>query len=255
MFCLVTDLHKWQAYPAGMLAAAYRGGGTGRRPRCAERNCTIRSAGPSAGPIFRSRCPDMIRPGARRLGHRLQSCVRAAARAAALSARPRPARAAGPGSPSSPRRSPPRPPPAAPRSPPPGPARPPQPARRAHRSQRASALCDLGGRRVVIDQDGRRDRKTKPGRRYPPAAAPPPASSTSETITVCGPLAAWAPQPRQHPAAAAPARTVEPAAAGTSPSRASPMPSIPDTPVRKSLTRSVRMRPESRNGSSTWHCL
>ena len=54
-FCLATDLLDWSAYPAAVLAAAYKwwrwdGSETALR----EDKSAIRGAGPSTGPIFRS---------------------------------------------------------------------------------------------------------------------------------------------------------------------------------------------------------
>jgi hypothetical protein len=60
MFCLVTDLHDWQQYPAAMLAAAYKWRWDGSETALREAKSAIRGAGPSTGPIFRSRTPDMI---------------------------------------------------------------------------------------------------------------------------------------------------------------------------------------------------
>ena len=61
MFCLVTDLHDWQQYPAAVLAAAYKWRWDGSETALREAKSAIRGAGPSTGPIFRSRTPDMIR--------------------------------------------------------------------------------------------------------------------------------------------------------------------------------------------------
>ena len=61
MFCLVTDLDDWKAYPAGMLAAACKWRWDGSETALREGKSAIRGAGPSTGPIFRSRTPAMIR--------------------------------------------------------------------------------------------------------------------------------------------------------------------------------------------------
>ena len=61
MFCLVTDLHDWHQYPAAVLAAAYKWRWDGSETALREAKSAIRGAGPSTGPIFRSRTPDMIR--------------------------------------------------------------------------------------------------------------------------------------------------------------------------------------------------
>ena len=171
-----------------MLAAAYKWRWDGSETALRETKSAIRGAGPSAGPIFRSRCPDMIR---QEHAAWVTACelVRAAARAAALSAAPaRKGRRAG---------------------------QPVQPreisftaARRTAitttrsgaataslpgaltAARRAGALCDLGGRRVVIDRDRHRDRKTKTRQAFPAAGRGTATRKAPATITVCGPLAA-----------------------------------------------------------------
>ena len=58
MFCLITDLHDWEAYPAGTLAAAYKWRWDGSETRCARPS--PRSAAPgrppgrSSGPAART---------------------------------------------------------------------------------------------------------------------------------------------------------------------------------------------------------
>ena len=61
MFCLVTDLDDWEQYPAAVLAAAYKWRWDGSETALREAKSAIRGAGPSTGPIFRSRTPGMIR--------------------------------------------------------------------------------------------------------------------------------------------------------------------------------------------------
>jgi hypothetical protein len=61
LFCLVTDLLDYQAYPAHALAAAYPWRWTGSETTFKEDKSTITDAGPSRGPILRSRTPDMVR--------------------------------------------------------------------------------------------------------------------------------------------------------------------------------------------------
>jgi len=188
MFCLITDLHDWQAYPAGMLAAACKWRRDGSETALREARSAIRGAGPSAGPIFRSRCPDLIR---QEHAAWVTACelVRAAARAAARSAAPaRKGRRAG---------------------------QPVQPreisftaARRTAitttrsgaataslpgaltAAGRAGALRDLGRRRVVIDRNRHRDRKTKTRQAFPAAGRGTATRKAPATITVCGPVAA-----------------------------------------------------------------
>jgi len=46
MFCLITGLHDWRAYPAGVLAAAYRWRWDGSETALREARSAIRGAGP-----------------------------------------------------------------------------------------------------------------------------------------------------------------------------------------------------------------
>ena len=57
LFCLITDLDDWQAYPAGMLAAAYHWRWIGSETTLKEAKSAIRESGPSAGPMLRSATP------------------------------------------------------------------------------------------------------------------------------------------------------------------------------------------------------
>jgi hypothetical protein len=75
MFCLVTDLMDWEDYPSAELAALYKGGGTGRRPRCARprRRCAAPARAPgrcsAPGPRTwsgRNSRPGQPAPGVRR---------------------------------------------------------------------------------------------------------------------------------------------------------------------------------------------
>jgi len=61
MFCLLTDLDDWRANPVAVLAAAYKWRWDGSETALRGAKSAIRGAGPSTGPIFRSRTPDMIR--------------------------------------------------------------------------------------------------------------------------------------------------------------------------------------------------
>jgi hypothetical protein len=61
LFCLVTDLLDHQAYPADALAAAYPWRWNGSETTFKENKSTITDAGPSRGPILRSRTPDLVR--------------------------------------------------------------------------------------------------------------------------------------------------------------------------------------------------
>ena len=60
LFCLITDLDDWQAYPAGMLAAAYHWRWIGSETTLKEAKSAIRESGPSAGPMLRSATPPLI---------------------------------------------------------------------------------------------------------------------------------------------------------------------------------------------------
>jgi hypothetical protein len=60
LFCLVTDLLDYQAYPADALAAAYPWRWNGSETTFKENKSTITDAGPSRGPILRSHTPDMV---------------------------------------------------------------------------------------------------------------------------------------------------------------------------------------------------
>ena len=87
MFCLITDLHDYVAYPAAQLAAAYAWRWPGSETALKEAKSAITGAGPSTGPILRSGTPAPDRSGARRLDLRHRA-VRALARAAARQAAP-----------------------------------------------------------------------------------------------------------------------------------------------------------------------
>jgi hypothetical protein len=60
LFCLITDLDDWQAYPAGILAAAYHWRWIGSETALKEAKSAIRESGPSAGPMLRSASPALI---------------------------------------------------------------------------------------------------------------------------------------------------------------------------------------------------
>jgi hypothetical protein len=60
LFCLITDLADHQAYPAGMLAAAYHWRWIGSETALKEAKSAIRESGPSAGPMLRSASPALI---------------------------------------------------------------------------------------------------------------------------------------------------------------------------------------------------
>jgi hypothetical protein len=188
MFCLVTDLHDWQQYPAGVLAAAYKWRWDGSETALREAKSAIRGAGPSTGPIFRSATPDMIAQEHAAWITAVE-LVRAVARQAARLAAPaRKGRRAG--QPVHPReisftaarraaitttRS--------------GTATASLPAPLTTAGH-AAALCDLGRRRVSIGRDRHRDHKTKTRQPFPAAGRGITTRTAPARIAVCGPVAA-----------------------------------------------------------------
>ena len=188
MFCLITDLHDYAAYPAAELAGAYAWRWTGSETALKEAKSAIAGAGPSAGPILRSGTPALITQE-----HAAWICgtelVRALARAAARQAAPaRKGRLAGQKV---------------------------QPrqisftaARRAGldstRSGAATAslppaitaalhhgtLHDLGKRRVVTGRNRHRDRKTKTRQPFPAAGRGVTTRTAAAQVSVCAPAAA-----------------------------------------------------------------
>ncbi len=188
MFCLITDLHDDAAYPAAQLAGAYAWRWTGSETALKEAKSAITGAGPSAGPILRSKTPELIDQE-----HAAWICgtelVRALARAAARQAAPaRKGRLAGHKV---------------------------QPrhisftaARRAGldstRSGAATAslptaitaalhhgtLHDLGKRRVITGRNRHRDRKTKTRPAFPAAGRGLTTRTAAAQVSVCAPAAA-----------------------------------------------------------------
>ena len=188
MFCLVTDLDDWEQYPAGMLAAAYKRRWDGSETALREAKSAIRGAGPSTGPIFRSRTPDMIRQEhaawitaveltraaarqasrhaaparkGRRAGqpvHPREISFTAARRAAITSVRDGAATASLPADIT---------------------------AARCHET-----LRDLGRRRFTIDRDRHRDHKTKARQVFPAAGRSTATRKAPAVVAICGPLAA-----------------------------------------------------------------
>ena len=61
MFCLVTDLRDWREYPAADLAGLYRWRWDGSETALREAKSAINGAGPSTGPMLRSKTPDLVR--------------------------------------------------------------------------------------------------------------------------------------------------------------------------------------------------
>ncbi len=60
LFCLITDMHDHEAYPAQTLARAYHWRWTGSETCLKEAKSAITGAGPSTGPMLRSQSPDLI---------------------------------------------------------------------------------------------------------------------------------------------------------------------------------------------------
>jgi hypothetical protein len=60
LFCLITDLHDHIAYPANVLAAAYHWRWIGSETALKEAKSTISGAGPSTGAMLRSACPALV---------------------------------------------------------------------------------------------------------------------------------------------------------------------------------------------------
>ena len=188
LFCLITDLHDHEAYPAGVLAEAYHWRWIGSETALKEAKSAISGAGPSTGPILRSQSPALIRQEHAAWVISVE-LARAIARAAAANAVPaRKGRRAG------------------------QPVRPREisftAARRAviaatrsgaataslpaalTRACRDRALAGLARRRIVIDRDRHRDRKTKARLSFPHAGPRLATRTAPVKISICQPLAA-----------------------------------------------------------------
>ena len=61
LFCLITDLHDHDAYPARVLAQAYHWRWIGSETCLKEAKSAITGAGPSTGPMLRSASPALVR--------------------------------------------------------------------------------------------------------------------------------------------------------------------------------------------------
>ena len=188
MFCLITDLHDYVAYPASQLAAAYAWRWPGSETSLKEAKSAITGAGPSAGPIFRSASPALIAQE-----HAAWICgtelTRALARAAARNAAPaRKGRRAGQKvqpreiSFTAARR-------AALASIRSGAATASLPAPMAGAFHRETVRA-LGKRRIVIDRHRHRDRKTKTCQAFPAARRAITTRTATAHVAVCMPAAA-----------------------------------------------------------------
>ena len=185
MFCLITDLDDWRAYPAAVLAAAYKWRWDGSETALREAKSAIRGAGPSTGPMFRSQSPDLVRQEHAAWVTAVE-LTRAAGRAAARAAVPA-GKGRRAGQPVHPReisftaarrtavgtvRH--------------GTATSSLPADAA----RDAALTQIARCRITIDRDRHRDRKTKARPAFPSAGRSITTRTARAQISVCGPLAA-----------------------------------------------------------------
>ena len=188
LFCLITDLHDHVTYPARLLARAYHWRWIGSETCLKEAKSAISGAGPSTGPMLRSQSPDLVaqehaawvtavelaRATARaaaavaipaRRGHRAGQPVHpreisftAARRAVITSARSGAATASLPAA--------------------------------LTTANRDTILAGLARRRVQIDRNRHRDRKTKARPGFP-AGGPRLATRTAPAqISICQPLTA-----------------------------------------------------------------
>jgi hypothetical protein len=188
LFCLITDLHDHQAYPAQTLARAYHWRWIGSETCLKEAKSAITGAGPSTGPMLRSCSPALVAQEHAAWVTAVE-LARAVARAAAAAAVPsRRGRRAG--QPVHPReisftaarraviasaRS--------------GTATASLPAARTEANTHA-ILAGLARRRVQVDRHRHRDRKTKARPGFP-AGGPRLATRTAPAeISVCQPLTA-----------------------------------------------------------------
>ena len=188
LFCLITDLHDHNAYPARLLAQAYHWRWIGSETALKEAKSAICGAGPSTGPMLRSASPALVRQEHAAWVTAVE-LARAAARAAAAIAVPaRRGHRAG------------------------QPVHPRQisftAARRAViasvRSGAATAslpaaltganghaiLAGLARRRVQVDRHRHRDRKTKARPGFPPGGPRMVTHTGPAQISVCQPLTA-----------------------------------------------------------------
>ena len=182
LFCLITDLHDHDTYPAGVLAAAYHWRWIGSETALKEAKSAISGAGPSTGAMIRSQSPHLIAQEHAAWVTAVE-LARAIARAAAAIA-VRPARQA---------RRPARPPPqisftaarraitATTRA---GTATAslPTPAITAGRDR---VLASLARRRVDTDRHRHRDRKTKARPGFPAGGPRIPTQTAIAQISVC----------------------------------------------------------------------
>jgi hypothetical protein len=188
LFCLITDLHDHQAYPAEALASAYHWRWIGSETCLKEAKSAISGAGPSTGPMLRSCSPALVAQE-HAAWVTAGELARALARAAAAIASPaRRGRRAG--QPVHPReisftaarravvasvRS--------------GAATASLPAALIQ-ANRDTILAGLARRRVQVDRHRHRDRKTKARPGFPPGGPRLVTRTAPAEISVCQPLTA-----------------------------------------------------------------
>ncbi len=188
LFCLITDLHDHEAYPAAVLAGAYHWRWIGSETCLKEAKSAISGAGPSTGPILRSQSPALIRQEHAAWVISVE-LARAAARAAAAIAVPagKGKRAGQPVHPreisfTAARR-------AVITSTRAGAATASLPAAMTT-ANREHILAGLARRRVGVDRNRHRDRKTKARPGFAPGGPAIPTVTAQAQISVCGPIAA-----------------------------------------------------------------
>ena len=188
LFCLITDLHDLDAYPARVLAQAYHWRWIGSETCLKEAKSAISGAGPSTGPMLRSASPALVRQehAAWVIAVELARATARAAAAVAIPAR----RGRRAGQPVHPRqisftaarraviasvRS--------------GAATASLPAALTE-ANRDAILADLARRRVQVDRHRHRDRKTKARLGFPPGGPRLATRTAPAQISVCQPQAA-----------------------------------------------------------------
>ena len=188
LFCLITDLHDHEAYPAETLAAAYHWRWIGSETCLKEAKSAISGAGPSTGPMLRSQSPALVAQEHAAWVTAVE-LARATARAAAAVAVPA-RKGCRAGQPVHPReisftaarraviasvRS--------------GAATASLPAQMIT-ARREHILAGLARRRVQVGRHRHRDRKTKARPGFPPGGPHLATRTAPAEITVCQPLAA-----------------------------------------------------------------
>jgi hypothetical protein len=188
MFCLISDLTDHAAYPAGILAAAYHWRWIGSETALKEAKSAISGAGPSTGAMLRSASPALIAQehAAWVIAVELARATARAAAGVAVPARKGP-RAGQPVHPreisfTAARR-------AVITSVRTGAATASLPAALTW-ANRDDALAGLARRRVQVDRNRHRDRKTKARPGFPPGGPRLATRAAPALITICGPIAA-----------------------------------------------------------------